>query len=59
MIRAPFRRLLRDTRGATALEYALIAALVGIAAATASANLGDTISTSYSEVNSSVSDAVN
>lgn len=59
MIRAPFRRLLRDTRGATALEYALIAALVGIAAVTAYANLGDTISTSYSEVNSSVSDAVN
>ncbi|MXO71566.1 Flp family type IVb pilin [Alteraurantiacibacter buctensis] len=59
MIRAPFRRLLRDTRGATALEYALIAALVGLAAVTAYANLGDTISTQYSEVNSSVSDAVN
>lgn len=59
MLPARIRRLLRDTLGATALEYALLAALVGIAAVTAYANLGDTISTNYSDVNSSVSDAVN
>ncbi len=52
------RRLLRDQRGATAVEYGLIAVLVSIAAITAMADLGDSVSTNYSEVNSAVSDAV-
>jgi pilus assembly protein Flp/PilA len=51
-------RLLRDQRGATAVEYGLIAVLVSIAAITAMADLGDSVSTNYSEVNSAVSDAV-
>ncbi len=52
------RRLLRDQRGATAVEYGLIAVLVSIAAITAMADLGDSVSTNYSEVNSAVSEAV-
>lgn len=52
------RRLLRDQRGATAVEYGLIAVLVSIAAITAMADLGDSVSTTYSQVNSAVSDAV-
>ena len=58
MDRALFRRLLRDQRGATAVEYALIAVLIGMAALTAFVNLGDTVSTHYSEVDSHVSGAV-
>jgi pilus assembly protein Flp/PilA len=52
------RRLRHDQRGATAVEYALIAVLVSIAAIAAMTNLGDSMSTTYSDVNSSVSDAV-
>lgn len=55
---ALFRHLLRDQRGATAVEYALIAVLMGIAAITAFVNLGDTVSTHYSEVDSSVANAI-
>ncbi len=58
MARAVFRHLIRDQRGATAVEYALIAVLMGIAAITAFVNLGDTVSTHYSEVDSSVADAI-
>ena len=58
MHRAIIRRLLRDQRGATAVEYALIAVLMGIAAITAFVNLGDTVSTHYSEVDSSVGGAI-
>ncbi|MEO5706663.1 MAG: Flp family type IVb pilin [Alteraurantiacibacter sp.] len=53
-----FRRLSRDQRGATAVEYGLIAVLVSIAALAAMGNLGSSVSTNFSEVNSSVSDAV-
>ncbi len=58
MHRSTTRRLLRDQRGATALEYGLIAALVSVAAITAYANLGDSISGQYSGVESKVADAV-
>lgn len=53
-----FRHLLRDQRGATAVEFALIAVMVSIAAITAFVNLGDTVSMHYSSVDSSVADAV-
>lgn len=53
-----FRRLLRDQRGATAVEYGLLAVLIGIAALTAMTNLGDSVGMQYSDVNSAVSDAV-
>lgn len=59
MHRATFRRLLRDERGAAAVEYALITMLMGVAAITAFVNLGDTVSTHYSEVDSAVGDAIN
>lgn len=58
MAYAFLRSLLHDQRGATAVEYALIAVLVSIAAIAAMTNMGDSMSTTYSEVNSSVSDAV-
>ena len=34
-------RFLRDTRGATAVEYALVASLIAVAAILAFVNLGD------------------
>ena len=50
----PIRHLLSDESGATALEYALLAALIGIAAVTAMSQLGDSVSTNYSNVDSAV-----
>ena len=40
-------RLLRDQRGANAIEYALIAGLIATAAVAAFANLGTTIAAKY------------
>lgn len=45
-----FNRLLRDTRGATAIEYALIASLIAVAAMTAMKSLGSNLNTTYSKV---------
>lgn len=44
------RKLLRSGRGATAIEYALIASLISIAAIAAYHNLGDHIDTMYNNV---------
>jgi pilus assembly protein Flp/PilA len=42
-----FRRLLGDSRGATAIEYGLIAALVAVAAITAMKGLGNQLGNTY------------
>ena len=42
------KRLLADRLGATAIEYALIAGLVSIAAVTAMSSMGNTIGNSFS-----------
>lgn len=48
----PVRRFLRDEDGATAIEYALIAGLIALVVITASISIGQTLSTTFSEVDS-------
>ena len=46
-----FLNLLRDRRGATAIEYALIASLISIAALGAFGNLGGKVDNKFIAVN--------
>jgi pilus assembly protein Flp/PilA len=48
------RKFSKNTRGATAIEYGLIAALVAIAAITAMTSLGDKISTTFNNVSTNM-----
>lgn len=50
-----FTRLLRDSRGASAAEYALILAIVGTAIALAAVLLGGTISTAMNDSSACIS----
>ena len=52
------RKLRKSKRAATAIEYALIAALIGIAAVAAFQALGDSLTAIFSGISSSVSAAV-
>ena len=45
-----FFKMIRDTKGATAIEYGLIAALIAIAAITAMKNIGTKLATNYNNV---------
>ncbi|MEP3421043.1 MAG: Flp family type IVb pilin [Erythrobacter sp.] len=45
-----FNKMARDEQGATAIEYGLIAALIAVAAITAMGSLGNTLSDTFSEV---------
>ena len=47
-----FNKLARDEQGATAIEYGLIAALIAVAAITAMGSLGNTLSDTFSKVDS-------
>jgi pilus assembly protein Flp/PilA len=51
------QRLLRDRRGVTMLEYALIAAFVAVAAVTILTTLGSTVSGVFSTINDKMSSA--
>ena len=44
------RKIRHDDRGATAIEYGLIAALIAVAAITAMSSLGSQISTTFNNV---------
>ncbi|MBW8910512.1 MAG: Flp family type IVb pilin [Sphingomonas sp.] len=46
--------LYRDSRGATAIEYGLIAALIAVAAITAMSALGNQLSTTFSNVSNNM-----
>ncbi len=48
------RNLLKDKKGATAIEYGLIAALIAVAAITAMTQLGTQLSTTFTEVSDSM-----
>lgn len=48
------RKLIRDSRGATAIEYGLIAALIAVAAVSAMSALGEKIATTFNNVNSNM-----
>jgi pilus assembly protein Flp/PilA len=50
-------KLLRNRRGATAIEYALVASLIAVAAITAFKNLGSSLNNTYTDVNSQLGSA--
>ena len=52
------RQLLADRRGATAIEYALIASLISVAALGAFMNLGDSTSAKFNSIDTSLSAAL-
>jgi pilus assembly protein Flp/PilA len=47
---ATLARLLKDERGATAIEYGLIAALIAVAAISAMTTVGHNLSTTFNTV---------
>jgi pilus assembly protein Flp/PilA len=44
------RKMLNDSKGATAIEYGLIAALIAVAAITAMGTLGNTLGDTFNNV---------
>ena len=50
-------KLLRDEAGATAIEYGLIAALIAVALIAALQSLGGSLSSTFSTVSSSLTNA--
>ena len=46
--------ILRDVRGATAIEYGLIAALIAVAAITAISNVGTNLNKTFKNVQSNM-----
>ena len=51
------RNLFADKKGATAIEYGLIAALIAIAAITAMQNLGNELEETFSTVSTELSES--
>ncbi|WP_324749905.1 Flp family type IVb pilin [Sphingomonas sp. LY54] len=47
-------KLFKNEKGATAIEYGLIAALIAVAAITAMSGLGNTLETTFDTVNTSM-----
>ena len=48
-------KLFKNDKGATAIEYGLIAALIAVAAITAMSGLGNTLNDTFTEVNTAMS----
>ena len=44
------RKMLKNEKGATAIEYGLIAALIAVAAIGAMSSIGDNLTTTYNKV---------
>ena len=53
----PLSSVLRDDRGGTAIEYAMVASLIAVAAILAFQNLGSEIDNKFIEVNEAVAGA--
>ena len=49
---AKFLKLIKNDKGATAIEYGLIAALIAVAAIAAMGNIGTSLATTFNEVSS-------
>ena len=47
---AKFLKLIRNTKGATAIEYGLIAALIAVAAIAAMSNIGNSLGSTFNDV---------
>jgi pilus assembly protein Flp/PilA len=52
------RKLMKNEKGATAIEYGLIAALIAVAAITAMGALGDSLSNTFQGVSSELDAAI-
>jgi len=50
-----FRKLIRDRKGATAIEYSLVAVLIAVAAIAAFTQLGGQVRATYNNVNNCIS----
>jgi pilus assembly protein Flp/PilA len=50
-----FFKLIKNEKGATAIEYGLIAALIAVAAVTAMTGLGQTIGNTFNNVSNAMS----
>jgi pilus assembly protein Flp/PilA len=48
------RKILRNAKGATAIEYGLIAALIAVAAITAMSSLGTKVGTTFNNVSANM-----
>ena len=48
------RQIMRDRRGATAIEYALVASLIAVAAIVSMQSLGGNVNNTFQTVNQSV-----
>jgi pilus assembly protein Flp/PilA len=48
------RKLIRNDKGATAIEYGLIAALIAVAAITAMQGLGSSLNTTFTNVSTAM-----
>ena len=48
------RKILRNAKGATAIEYGLIAALIAVAAITAMSTLGNKVGKTFNNVSSAM-----
>ena len=51
------RKMLKSEKGATAIEYGLIAALIAVAAIAAMQNIGDSLGTTFNTVANDMSAA--
>lgn len=51
------RKLRADKKGATAIEYGLIAALIAVAAITAMTSVGGSLKTTFNKVNTDLTKA--
>ena len=51
---AKFLKLIKNEKGATAIEYGLIAALIAVAAIGAMSSVGNSLSTTFSNVASAL-----
>ncbi len=51
------RKMLKNNKGATAIEYGLIAALIAVAAITAMQSLGNNLSKTFNNVSTNLSGA--
>ena len=49
------RKIIRDSKGATAIEYGLIAALIAVAAITAMQGLGTSLNETFTNISSEMS----
>lgn len=53
------RKLIKNNKGATAIEYGLIAALIAVAAITAMKSVGGSVTSTFNNVNNGLQNTTN